>query len=98
MAEKALRTSVSCISLAMPSSLLRITSSVIGSTSMSASRQQKIAVVEHGTAPAWLDQCRGVGLFDDRGTGKCEAGRHRGAMMDRRLHQRTRTGDANRAR
>ena len=40
MAEKALRTSVSCISLAMPSSLLRITSSVIGSTFISANEMQ----------------------------------------------------------
>src|SRR5665213_3994951 len=89
IAENALRTSVSCISLAMPSSLLRSTSSVIGSMSMLSSLEQQIAVFHHHSMPARLDQRSGIVLFHDGGPGEAHPGWHGGAKVDRRLNRGT---------
>src|SRR5437899_12404101 len=61
--EKEERSSVCCISLAMPSSLLRTTSTVIGSSSilLPLAREDEIAGSVHDAGPAGLDQGRGVG-------------------------------------
>src|SRR5579883_434208 len=101
--EKALRTRVDCISLAMPSSLLRTTSRVTGSKSLSPLRigsslalQQQIAVSEDPAAPARLDQGRRVVLLDDGGAGDRHAGRHGGTVVDGGRHGGALGGDADR--
>src|SRR5688572_1334422 len=88
--EKALCSSVICISLAMPSSLLRTTSRVIGSSAAfgfmsigsGLQRDKQYFVVGDARDPARLDQRGGVGLLDDRRAADFLTGREAVAVVD----------------
>src|SRR5919202_3197405 len=94
MGEKELRSSVDCISLAMPSSLCRMTSMVIGSKDscwvmgpLSSAGQDQGAVRGDAPAPAGLDERRRIDLLDDGRAVDLGARGERGAAVDRGLDE-----------